>query len=226
MFSRLALLLSGHMRTYKQCIDNLREVILSKYDVDVYIHTWDTTSELKDVKTDSEEIIALYKANGAKNVFIQIDDFDLFMATNPLYLKYRYIVDRIPAMYIKLFRANEMKKKIEAENGFKYDVCIRHRPDVLLKCSFDFNNHRDALCMVRVDNPCEYCIQDDKFFFGPSHRMDQFCEIINDLDNIVVPGFDITPIKHPHNIAHWYCAYRGIPFEYHYLESQTTEIVR
>jgi hypothetical protein len=37
---RIALLLSGHVRTFTDCLPNLRKHVIAKYNPDIFIHTW------------------------------------------------------------------------------------------------------------------------------------------------------------------------------------------
>lgn len=39
---RTAILLSGHMRTYKDCYKSLLENLVKPYGADVFVSTWDT----------------------------------------------------------------------------------------------------------------------------------------------------------------------------------------
>ena len=43
---KIAILISGHLRRFEEIIDNFKENLIdpltTKYDYDIYIHTWDT----------------------------------------------------------------------------------------------------------------------------------------------------------------------------------------
>ena len=63
---KVALLLPGLTRSAKLCYDSLNRFLLSHYDVDVYIHTWDFSnfsldSNNAEREIEISEIESLYK---------------------------------------------------------------------------------------------------------------------------------------------------------------------
>jgi len=63
---KIAIVLTGHHRQYKHCYPSVKEFLLDKHDVDIYLSTWDHNffdiSRKHDVKpTDPQPVIDLYK---------------------------------------------------------------------------------------------------------------------------------------------------------------------
>ena len=53
---RVALILPGLTRSAKICYDSLNKYLLSHYDVDIYIHTWDVSNVSLDASVSEREI--------------------------------------------------------------------------------------------------------------------------------------------------------------------------
>src|SRR5438105_12107866 len=151
MSIKIALCLSGHMRSYKQCLENYKENIFSKFDVDVFIHTWDRNPNydlFQDKIIDTQEIINLYKQAGASNVFIFIETADSLdniedMSKNKImeYWKTDNKICHINLIYqyYKIYKVHKMKREYELENNIIYDIVIRSRPDIIFNNKVDIN---------------------------------------------------------------------------------------
>lgn len=137
---KIAVLMYGHMRTFKCCFNNLNKHLLSRIDADLFIHSWNTlesitpswhTSHICHNRSVNEnEINLLYRPKflridrqpiAPKNINVVVDGVNLF---------------GFRCMYYSLYAANRLRKKYEFEKGFKYDVVIKIRPDILLKSNF------------------------------------------------------------------------------------------
>tara|TARA_Y100001938_G_scaffold138511_1_gene204120 strand:+ start:95 stop:796 length:702 start_codon:yes stop_codon:yes gene_type:complete len=137
-----ALLLFGHMRTFKECSKYLKQNLLNDTEYDIFIHTWDENeaktkshhNEHMDVKKFSEdeknEIKNIYNP---KNIIIEtqiVDDYDTTCPNNEIN------ADGQRNMIKSLFMVNQLKKQYEIENNFTYDVVLKMRPDILLMRKF------------------------------------------------------------------------------------------
>jgi len=137
---KIAVLMYGHMRTFKSCFNNLDKYLLSRIDADLFIHSWNTiesitpswhTSHIRHNRSVNEnEIDLLYGPRciridrqpcAPKNINKVVDGVNLF---------------GFRCMYYSLYAANKLRKKYEAEKGIKYDVVIKMRPDIYLKTNF------------------------------------------------------------------------------------------
>ena len=83
---KVALLLTGHPRTYKKTINNLKKSILDNYDVDMYFFTWNKTQgitldnkEFSYENFNNEELINDYASIG-NLVKYKFGDIEMFVS--------------------------------------------------------------------------------------------------------------------------------------------------
>lgn len=137
---KIALLLHGHMRTYKKCYPSLKEKIIDLYKPDIFIHTWDKceagtishhNKHMKINNTNIDKIIQLYNPVSL-TVEKQIinDNKTLLKGT-------KILLDGHKHYFYGFYGVNELKKKYENRYGFEYDLVIKLRPDINLLKKFD-----------------------------------------------------------------------------------------
>ena len=228
---KVALLLPGHLRSYKDCIQSLSDNILKKYDTDVFINTWDkehNTSSFKRSQSQliKEDIVDTYKFYGAKNVFFNIENYsdnelelnenlrDKLM--NPKWYSTKYYVPASSKQFIcqsyKIYTCNKMKKEIENKYNFKYDLVIRSRPDIIVNDLINYNNNNLTLLKSNNYDMLHY---EDHFYFGSSESMDRYVNMYEDLEEI----FDLYNelILNVHWIPRIYCIIKNIPYSEIYV---------
>jgi len=121
-FGRVAICVSGLTRTGILAIESFRKFFSLLEDYDIFYHTWDVGHN-----TDSLKKL------------------------NELYLPTSYIIESpyeksehgsFGSMLYSIMMANELKKKYEIENNFRYDLVIRTRFDLVFHPSsmFILNN--------------------------------------------------------------------------------------
>jgi len=139
---KVALLIYGHLRTYRQCFSSLKRNLLDRYSPDIFIHTWDENeaatktwhnNSMTREKIDIEHMIKLYKPISYK-IGHQDSIEDDKVTGNRISIKgQQYMLSGIN-------QVNRLKKEHEARNGFKYDMAIKIRPDILLKNPLNLEN--------------------------------------------------------------------------------------
>lgn len=155
---RIAVCISGQTRTGPEAANAFLS-FFEKSDFDVFFHTW---YESKDI---SEKIIKLYKPR-------------LFSIENPLPNTNYGSFDR---MFFSMMCANDLKKDYEIKNGFRYDLVVRYRFDIIFHqlAKFDVSekeksryifSHYINKGFVNVDY--EHHGINDLFFYGDSESMD------------------------------------------------------
>lgn len=134
---KIALLLSGEMREYKHCYENLLKSIGNENNIDVFITTWDkyggriyentskfnnNTIDIKDIKQkfNPKKLIVLSKEKW-ETVFSPI----LKIKENVHKLNYGYFIQT----YLWLITFLELKQ-YALLNNITYDLIIRTRPDI------------------------------------------------------------------------------------------------
>jgi hypothetical protein len=139
--SKICLLLHGHVRTFEKTHKSL-ENIDNFLNVDIFIHTWDTLDRLTPSHYENEnenkaeainldKIKQIYKP---KDICVGTQTFKDPNKTCP-YNKLSYEGHKY--YFESFYKANEMKKKYEKANNFKYDLVIKSRPDVIFKTCLD-----------------------------------------------------------------------------------------
>lgn len=141
---RIAILLCGHTRTYlktyQSFLDSFKDL-----DYDVFCHTWDTKghhdpvwwSEKGDdiyeklTQEDTDNLSNLYHAKK-----VQVDPQRKFLPKNPEYLKIKGF-NPVRNMWETVWRANELRKQYELENGINYDCVLKTRYDILYDEKFN-----------------------------------------------------------------------------------------
>lgn len=185
---KIALCLSGLPRQVEETYPYLKKAILDRYDVDVFAHSWledpwRNGSHEKYVAPKSEyevrmnevtKILRLYKPKAftVGQYHIRQESYQ----SNPDYILYT----RYCSMFESVFLANELKKRYEEQNHFKYDCVIRCRYDYGLITEFDFSSFDIAnrIFVKKVDqNPAEQI--NCAFAFSSSQNMDIWCDLFN-----------------------------------------------
>jgi len=198
---KVAICLSGHMRTFENNFQSFKDNILSKYDCDVFIHTWDimgssfrfTDNKLHLVNTQKylEKIELFY--NPKK---IVIEPFRLFDLT-PL-MKQRAVHGRDAggtiSMYYKIEACNNLKKEYEKENNMTYDCVIRYRSDLHLDQPFPLTTGTD-LSAIHVPMYGNFGGINDQLAFGNSALMDIYCSLYSNIENLLQNGANLNPEK-------------------------------
>jgi hypothetical protein len=182
---KIAICLSGHVRTYKKTISNflqLKKFLEQFADIDIFISTWDTinsnsswsrslnnTSE-NNQEINIEEINEFYKPkkiniqnfNKLKRLFFT-KNFTIFNPPNDLKDSRRgtsELLYAIPQFY-KIFDCNSLKLENEIEKNFEYDIVIRQRFDHLFTNFIDITNLNKDIVYIGINS--KYDLQDPKW---------------------------------------------------------------
>jgi uridine kinase len=181
---RVALLISGYLRSFKVNIPLIKSKIIDKFkNVDVYIHI--TENEQQDDKyfniSDEHDIQHI------KNIL------------NPVVLLYEDNIDfgcpkknSLNNLWIKYYKLNLIKNINESING-EYDLVIKYRPDLNL-ISDDIFDNIDSRETVYI--PTESMIDKSKllnpddeyicdiFAFGKSSIMNRYFNVYKELEEL------------------------------------------
>lgn len=192
---KIALCLSGQMRTYKKVYPSLEKNILRSLNPDIFIHTWAnsgivTKANSKVKNSFTEEAVqysTLEKIYNPKKSVIEVFKEEYFYEKGdvkvPSELKQATIhyKGNIP-MFYKIKKCNDLKREYEKENNFRYDIVIRLRPDLAIK---------EPIPQKILETPdtlwfSDYAINtnfqvSDKFALSNSPNMDYYCSVWNKL---------------------------------------------
>jgi hypothetical protein len=141
---RTAIILTGHLRCWKQVFPNFKEKIIDRYNPDIFIHTWDEEGWW--IPGDKQNEKGFFEGTP------EIVDQDVFDTYKPLYFVKEYWNDfnkhfehcgsyfknfahrpkNILSMYYKMHQGFSLVEKHMAQLQGNYDLVIRMRPDMVL----------------------------------------------------------------------------------------------
>jgi hypothetical protein len=214
---RIAICISGQSRTYKHCLLNQKRLfetmMISDKDIqiDYFFHTWDT-NHWTTIGSDKRNIHLLPQLPAN----IDVD----FIKSNINLIDYKIEkfndskINKLwgPALY-SIHWCNYLKRKEEIKKGFRYDLVIKTRfdllfpPDIRYSVFTPLEDHvmYTGSPMSRMDSELNYYNFDDVFFYGTSFTMDIIADTYRYIDsnfNHHKFGADILNMD--------------IPFEYYY----------
>jgi hypothetical protein len=199
---KIALCLSGHVRSFLKPYYAIKKYLLDKYDVDIFIHTWsydgqlcyaqDVSGNLKKIienktRIDEETLTLLYNP---KKISIEDQTANSFMSNVPKRIKSNYYKAKGPVMnnfnaWCQMYSisfANQLKMQYEKDNDFEYDFVIRMRFDHILdQFKHEWFDFRKAVKFT------------DAFWIAPNKINDKLADLFNYYYNvfIVVKMFNV-----------------------------------
>jgi hypothetical protein len=217
---KIALCLSGHIRSLFSNIENLKKFVVKDNECDIFLHVWDTygwRAQGNDISlenngfkgfdqysdsVDQEKVLELLKPR--KYVFENyLEHEKTFHERAKRYTRVRVPhLDRpiqIVSMAYKIAKCNELKTAQEIENGLRYDVVIRSRPDMVHFADLFEGNISEFARHDFLVTPNEYCHNGatDIFAFGNSVIMDRYATLYDKLDEI----YDDGVLFNPHDVS-------------------------
>jgi hypothetical protein len=203
---KIALLYSGQPRDIKECYKNHLQVIWEdnkEHKIDVFAHIWyDKESyfwESYKNRGKWESWMKQYMMDSWEPKYIEFEEPKEFVSDvwepNP---KCPHPINNTISMFYSLYKSNQMKKRYEDENDFKYDCVVRLRTDTFFKSRigsfFDYN--LDEINLKSVPGTgyahTEYGVE-DQFAFAKSELMDKYFDVYENLDTIIESGSIINP---------------------------------
>lgn len=153
---RVAVCLSGQMRSFRECYPGIYSHIIEPNKADVFIHTWYDEDQLELIaydtrrtnttfkKGDDKELIALYKPVAYhiekpisfKNPSIQLPESYISRTKGSIHKECSlqevkdHAIHSTYSMFYSIYKCNEIKEKYAYANNLKYDVVIRLRYDL------------------------------------------------------------------------------------------------
>lgn len=176
---KVAILISGYLRSLKNNIDSLKENLLNLYDVDIYIHITNS-NECKYInnKINIDEINLLLKPK----VIIITDNINFNNKYNDLYNQ-----------NYKFYILNQKRIEIEKIENINYDIVIKFRPDIYLqeKILFEIIDENSVyipkdnkIDKIKLKKPNDNYIC-DIIAFGKSNVMNKYFDMYLYLDSLI-----------------------------------------
>ncbi len=196
---KIAVCLSGQLRTWKVCHENILAFFDNRHyigdvpvEVDYFIHTWDTNMWGHAHKGDQSSI-EVTDIEDIKRVFqpkdITVDSISL-LQPRPW-----------DGLFHSLMKSIHMKKSYELANNFEYNMVVKARPDVIYAPNTKLPLHPVEPLVAYTSQPIskfpkEYFGNDfhDIIFYGDSPTMDLIGDYHREIQRLPLtrPIHDIT----------------------------------
>jgi len=213
---KIAICISGHLRTFELCHPSLKRNVLDKYDCDIFFSTWTNIGNTNypanyqpgfdeaDEKTDIKRIYEIY--NPISTIIEDSTSDEIKNLKKPFEgLKTRNGADiyQVVPMFYKMWNCNNLKKAHEAEKGFKYDITVKMRPDIYID-----HIHMEA-AKEKIQFIPAHCGYNDILFFGPNDCMNDVFELYP----LLSPEINYGVFENAENIMHSHVIGNNIPHE-------------
>jgi hypothetical protein len=172
---KIALCLSGQPRSYTKAYEYLNENLFSRFDVDVFMHTWYYDF------FDYNSLLALYEPKKVKiehKLKCELDE------------SRRYSKYNVYSSLHSIKQSSILFESYEAENKFTYDWVIRSRFDFALNLIPDFNSF-DKKRIYAPPSVREEIIN-DQFCICSSENMKIYSDAITNLDQLLSSGVSFS----------------------------------
>jgi uridine kinase len=191
---RVAILISGYLRTFNNTYQDFKEKVIDKFDdVDIYLHM---------TKNEEKEDKYLNSAHDPKNIINLLNPICFLYEENFTFSSKPSLNNTINTWF-KYYKLNNIKKINENEFG-KYDLVLKWRPDVSLDSELPISNDGivipsdSKIDKSKLENPNDDYIC-DILAWGPSDLMDEYFDFyksINDLHESKKTSVSETLLHH------------------------------
>jgi len=180
---KICILLSGLQRNFEPFIENQINLVINKYNLDVFIYTCDenvvrfsneeTIDYIKKENYNNDENFFKNKYKNLKSIFIDYNNlkFNEFIDKNNIVKHKNHTVNMIIS-YFKINECIKLMEDYEVINNIKYDIVMRCRLDffafnnflnpyevntniIYLPISY-YNNHKDDGGFIMSRNNIDY----------------------------------------------------------------------
>jgi len=178
---KMALLITGTIRNYKENYLTWKKHLLDLYDVDIFFHTYNISGYHNDIYNNKNINTKIFNENEIINLLNPkkyiIDDFTIKLNEFKKTIVSQCLRNGSPkpefikAQLYSIYQANNLKKEYEKENNIEYDIVIKIRFDTIFNSNFDvndikliYNYENIILCgnenikVMKYKTACENCI--------------------------------------------------------------------
>ena len=197
---KVALIISGYLRSFKNNIESLNKNLLNLYDVDIYIHI-----------TNSNESKYI-------NNIISIDEIKSLLKPKVILItdniKFENNYDDLYNQNYKFYILNQKRLEIEKIENIKYDIVMKYRPDIYLQEKILFEMEEDIIYIPKENkieknklksiNDSYIC---DIIAYGSPNIMNKYFDMYNHLDLFIAKYGNINE-----TILYYYLIEKSIKF--------------
>jgi len=213
---KVAIVLTGHMRCWKQVYPNFKQRLVERYDPDIFIETWedeaywDPHSQHGIVK-DAPKVNFDDLRNTYRPIAMRFDSYEKYQTSfeerAKQYSNFYHVPKNIISMLFKLGRGILMLEDYMFLTGKTYDLVIRMRPDLVFNeplPEFDPNKFYTLGYRNHMGQGTSDMIQVGNFF-----TISLFSKLLHHLPQI----YRETGLLCPHVVSEHFIKRLGFPWE-------------
>ena len=210
MSKKIAMCISGYLRTFEECYPSILENIIQDNDVDIFIHTYDKIGNSSGWRSpiDLSENINMEFLESIPNIkVLAIQKWDNIKYQFEKFRKYHppvFNINVIATIFYKIYMCNQLRKEYEIENNIKYDLIIRMRGDQVFTKKINLNFPENKILINSypwgdedylhhfVGDDCgqegkrnETEWINDRFAVGNSENIDYLCDLYNNFAELI-----------------------------------------
>lgn len=212
----VAIVLTGHMRCWKQVYPNFKQRLIDRYNPDIFIETWedeaywDPHSQHGIVK-DAPKVNFDELRNTYRPIAIRYDSYEKYQSSfeerAKHYSNFYHVPKNIISMLFKLGRGILMLEDYMFLTGKTYDLVIRMRPDLVFNeplPQFDPNKFYTLGYRNHMGQGTSDMIQVGNFF-----TISLFSKLLHHLPHV----YKETGLLCPHVVSEHFIKRLGFPWE-------------
>ena len=212
---RVALLISGYLRSFKNNIPNIKEKIIDKFEsVDVYIHV------TKNESTEDRYLNNINESEEINYITNTLNPITLIYEPNIIWFENKE-KNNLYNKWSKYFKLNQIKNDNEIKFG-EYDLVIKYRPDLdLITEVFNHEIKENSIYIPKdskmdknkLTNPTDNYIC-DILAYGNSKIMDDYFFIYKNLDSLTEEYGNVSETVLFHYLEKYKIPYEKIDIDY------------
>jgi len=170
---KLALVLSGQLRSFEQGYEYIKTNLLDHYDVDVFFHTWS--------KNWNNKVLVLYNP---KEVLVEDD------AIFGDFKHYRIESNNHPARNtVLMYRSIKYANMLRQNSGIKYDWILRTRFDFALNTKINFQDlEPNKMYFCDTNSNVDRTTVHDQFVIATSNNMNIYSDVYDNIEKYHTEG--------------------------------------
>lgn len=184
MKKKVAVQLSGYLRTINECIDSWSNILdYDKYDYDFFIHTYKNYGFSKGFHVDDIEDDDLISLDNLKSkINIKQIVVEEHTKQGSQILPSGHNKDRVKSMFRKIYLCNHMCQDYCEINNENYDFFIRMRPDIFFTKKINLSNiekHTIYVHKFAWDGVVVNGVINDQFAICSKDTINKYCSLFN-----------------------------------------------
>ena len=206
---KIAIQFFGHLRTFEKCAPSVKKHLLTKFDCDVFMHTWSETEHSTQTWHNSKSRIDTVNEKMLKKIdeaylpkmcVIEkqvLKDNDTLISC--LHSKQAKMISATGMKFMlqSQVKVNALRRQYEKKNKIRYDMVIMLRPDIFLYSDLDIANIVSQ-CLGVIDYPARFCAShalkknstcsfatdmlSDVLYLAVPHTMDLIADIFKNIN--------------------------------------------